>query len=158
MGKPGVLKSQGWPRVGWDLGTEQWYQFWFECLFFLFSLLTLLGLPVLCWIKTEVMGILILFLTIEENLFSFWVLNIMLLLLLLLLLLFSHWFVSDSFVTPWTVAHQAPLSLRFPRQEYWSRLPFPSSGTLPDSGIKTVSCLAGRFFTTGPPEKPWMWC
>ena len=40
---------------------------------------------------------------------------------------------SDSFVTPWTVAHQAPLSMGFPRQEYWSGLPFPSPGDLPDS-------------------------
>ena len=35
---------------------------------------------------------------------------------------------SDSFVTPWAVAHQAPLSMEFPRQEYWSGLPFPSPG------------------------------
>ena len=40
------------------------------------------------------------------------------------------------FVTPWMVAHQAPLSMGFPRQEYWSRLPFPSQGDLPDLGIK----------------------
>ena len=37
-------------------------------------------------------------------------------------------------VTPWTVAHQAPLSLEFPRQEYWSGLPFPPSGDLPNPG------------------------
>ena len=43
---------------------------------------------------------------------------------------------SDSFVTPWTVAHQVPLSMRFPRQEYWSGLPFPTSGDLPNPGIK----------------------
>ena len=40
------------------------------------------------------------------------------------ILLFSHSVLSDSFVIPWTVVHQAPLSRRFPRQEYWSRLPF----------------------------------
>ena len=40
------------------------------------------------------------------------------------------------FATPWTVACQAPLSVGFPRQEYWSGLPFPSLGTLPDPGIK----------------------
>ena len=63
------------------------------------------------------------------------------------LLLFSHW--VNSFVTPWTVAHQAPLSMGFPGQEYWSGLPFPSPGDLPDLGIKPVSpALAGRFFTT----------
>ena len=43
---------------------------------------------------------------------------------------------SYSFVTPWTVTHQAPLSLGFPRQEYWSGLPFPYPGDLPDPGIE----------------------
>ena len=43
------------------------------------------------------------------------------------------------FVTPWTVFHQAPLSMGFPRQEYWRRLPFPSPGDLPDPGIETTS-------------------
>ena len=57
--------------------------------------------------------------------------------------------VSDSFVTPWTVARQAPLSMRFPRQEYWSGLPFPPSGYLPnDPGTKPTTpvspTLAGR--------------
>ena len=40
------------------------------------------------------------------------------------------------FVTPWMVAHQVPLSMGFPRQEYWSRWPFPSQGDLPDLGIE----------------------
>ena len=43
------------------------------------------------------------------------------------------------FVTPWTAAHQALLSMRFSRQGYWSRLPFPSLGDLPDPGIKPGS-------------------
>ena len=43
--------------------------------------------------------------------------------------------------TPWIVAHQAPLSLGFPRQEYWGGLPFPSPGDLPDPGIKLVSLV-----------------
>jgi len=44
--------------------------------------------------------------------------------------------------------------MRFPRQEYWSRLPFPSLRDLPDLGIKPVSpAVAGGFFTIGPPEK-----
>ena len=43
------------------------------------------------------------------------------------------------FVTPWTIAHQAPLSMEFPRQEYSSELPFPSPGDLPDPGIKPTS-------------------
>ena len=46
---------------------------------------------------------------------------------------------SDSFVTPWAVAHQAPLSMGFPRQEYWSRLPCIPPGNLPDPGIKPES-------------------
>ena len=41
----------------------------------------------------------------------------------------------QQFVTPWTVACQAPLSMEFSRQEYWSGLPFPSPGDLPDIGI-----------------------
>ena len=53
---------------------------------------------------------------------------------------------SDSFVTPWTVACQAPLSMRFPRQEYWNGLPFPSPGDLPNPGIKPTSALADGFF------------
>ena len=62
---------------------------------------------------------------------------------------------SNSFATPWTVAHQAPLSMGFSRQEYWSGLPFPSPGDLPDTGIKPVSpALVCRFFTTAPPGKP----
>ena len=43
------------------------------------------------------------------------------------------------FATPWTVAHQAPLFMGFPRQEYWSGLPFPAPGYLPDPGIEPVS-------------------
>ena len=47
------------------------------------------------------------------------------------------------FATPWTVACQAPLSVGFPRQEYWSGLPFPSPGDLPDPGIKPrLSCIS----------------
>ena len=59
-------------------------------------------------------------------------------------------------MTPWTVACQAPLSMGFSRQEeYWSGLPFPSPGDLPDPGTEPASpVLAGRFFTTEPPGKP----
>ena len=58
---------------------------------------------------------------------------------------------SDS-ATPGTVAHQAPLSMGFPGQEYWSSLPFPSPGDLPSPGIEPPSlALAGGFFTTEPP-------
>ena len=65
------------------------------------------------------------------------------------------------FATPWTVAHQAPLSMRFSRQEYWNGLPFPPPEDLPNPRIKpeslasqASSALAGRFSTTVPPGKP----
>ena len=62
------------------------------------------------------------------------------------------------FVTPGTVAHQGSLSMGFPRQEYWSGLPFPLPEDLPDPGIELGSpaspALAGGFFTTEPPRKP----
>ena len=54
-------------------------------------------------------------------------------------LVFSCSVVSDSFVTPWTVARQAPLSMGFSRQEYWSGLPFPYPGDFPDPGIEPTS-------------------
>ena len=58
------------------------------------------------------------------------------------------------FATPWAVAYQAPLSMRFPRLEYWSGLPFPSPGDLPDRGIEPMSpaspALADGFFTAKP--------
>ena len=70
----------------------------------------------------------------------------------------SHLVVSDSSVTPWTVAHQAPLSTGFPRQENWSGLSFSSPGDFPDPGTKPMSpALTGRFFSTEPPEKPLFW-
>ena len=67
----------------------------------------------------------------------------------------SHSVVSDSAI-PWTVAHQALLSMGFPRQEYWRGLPFPTSRDPSDPGIKSLSlaspALAGGFFTTGKPH------
>ena len=57
-------------------------------------------------------------------------------------------------VTSWTVASQAPLSMEFYRQEYWSGLPFSSPGDLPDPGIEPTSlALADRLFITEPPGK-----
>ena len=56
---------------------------------------------------------------------------------------------------PWTVAHQVTLSMGFPRQEYWSGLPFPSPGDLPDQGVEPEYWqfnTAGKFFTTDPPR------
>ena len=62
---------------------------------------------------------------------------------------------SDPFVSLGTVVHQAPLSMGFPRQEYWSGLPFPSAEDLPDPGIESASpTLAGGFPTTEPPGQP----
>ena len=51
----------------------------------------------------------------------------------------SHFSHVLFFATLWTIAHQAPLSMEFPRQEYWSALPFPSPGDLPDPGINPTS-------------------
>ena len=63
---------------------------------------------------------------------------------------------AQLFAIPWTVAHQTPLE--FFRQEYWSRLPFPTPGDLPNPRVKPLSlassALAGRFFTLVPPGKP----
>ena len=68
------------------------------------------------------------------------------------------------FATPWTVAHKAPLSVEFSRQEYWGGLPFPTPGDLPDPGIEPTSlvspALASGFFTTSaaweaPPTNSW---
>ena len=62
---------------------------------------------------------------------------------------------SNSFATLWTVAHQAPLSMGFSRQEHCSGLPFTSSGDLPDAGIgPRCPVMTGGFFTTEPPGKP----
>ena len=64
----------------------------------------------------------------------------------------SHFIHFWLFVTLWTVAHQAPLSMEFSSQEYWSGLPFPTPGDLPDPGIEptcvTSPALAGCLFTT----------
>ena len=77
--------------------------------------------------------------------------------------LLSCYVMSDSFVTPWTISHQVPLSMGFSRQEYWSKLPFPSPGDLPNLGIQPVSpvspALAGGFLAPEPPgtshKKEW---
>ena len=58
------------------------------------------------------------------------------------------------FATPWTVAYQAPPPMGFSRQEYWSGLPFPSPGDLPDPGIKPWSpAFQADTLTSEPPEK-----
>ena len=58
-------------------------------------------------------------------------------------------------VASWTLAHQAPLSMELSRQEYWSGLPFPTPGDLPDPGMELASpALESRFFTTRPPGSP----
>ena len=70
-------------------------------------------------------------------------------------LLLSH---VRLFVTPWTVARQAPQSTGLSWQEYWSELPFPPPGDLPDPRTEPVApvapVLAGGFFTTEPSGKP----
>ena len=69
---------------------------------------------------------------------------------------------SLLWLSPWTVAHQAPLSMGFSRREYWSGLPFPSPGISQPRDWTHISCIcrqffffsAGRFLTAGPPGKP----
>ena len=62
--------------------------------------------------------------------------------------------VSDS-VNPWTVGHEASLSIGSSQQEYWSELPFPPPGDLPDPGIKPLGlCIAGGFLPSELPGKP----
>ena len=60
------------------------------------------------------------------------------------------------FVTPWTVAHQTPLSIGYSRQAYWSGFPFPTPGDLLNPGTEPVcpafSALLGGFFATEPPR------
>ena len=68
------------------------------------------------------------------------------------------WQLCPLFATLWTVVCQVPLFMEFSRQEYWSGLPFPTSGDLPNLRIKLTyhasPALAGRFFTIAPPGKP----
>ena len=60
-----------------------------------------------------------------------------------------------TLVTPWTVVCQAPLSMGFPRQEYWSRLPFPSPGDLPDPGIELKSPASVSIFCAFLEKRIW---
>ena len=61
------------------------------------------------------------------------------------------------FATPWTVTYQAPLSMGFSRQEYWSGLPFPSPGDLPDPGVEPGSpALQANALNSEPPGKPYV--
>ena len=73
----------------------------------------------------------------------------------------SHFSCILLFVAPGTAAHQAPLSMGFSRQEYWSGSPCPPPGDIPDLGIEPMTpastSLAGRFFTTEPPRSPKEW-
>ena len=70
----------------------------------------------------------------------------------------SHFSRVRPFVTLWTIALQTPWSMGFSRQEYWSGLPCPPLGDLPDPGIKPTSlmspALAGEFFTTSATWEP----
>ena len=67
-----------------------------------------------------------------------------------------------ALATPWTVAHQAPLSVGFSRQEYWSHLPFPSPGYLPNPGIepRSPALQADSSLTelSGKPNHPLLNC
>ena len=70
-------------------------------------------------------------------------------------LLFRHLVMSNCFVAPWSVACQAPLTMGFFKQEYWSGLPFPSPGDLPDPGRKPASpAWQADSLPSEPPGKP----
>ena len=77
-----------------------------------------------------------------------------------LICVLSHFSQVQLFETLWTVAHQTPLSMGFSRQEYWSGLPCPPPGALPDPEIEPTSLmspvLAGRFFITHTTFTPLM--
>ena len=64
---------------------------------------------------------------------------------------FSH---VRHFVTPWTVALQAPLSMGFSKQEYWHGLPFPPPGDLPNSGTEPTSLMSPELATSLPLVPP----
>ena len=69
---------------------------------------------------------------------------------------FSH---VQLFATPWTIARQAPPSMGLSRQEYWSGVPFPPPGDLPNQGIEFRSpALQADSFPSEPPGKPWWGC
>ena len=69
------------------------------------------------------------------------------------LCIFGHFSRGQLFATPWTVVHQAPLSLEFSRQEYWGGLAFPSPGDLPEPGIKPrSSALQADSLPSEPPR------
>ena len=73
----------------------------------------------------------------------------------------AHLGPHGHFVTPRTLACQAPLSMAFSRQEYWGGLPFPTPGDIPSWEIEPASlvspALAGEYFTAVPPGKPDRW-
>ena len=149
--EPGGLQFMGSPRVGHEwahttttsvFGTTRTHDFWeTSCKKVSHYGLTRQGDPIMILHFTLHVGIGHTYLNFSE-------------ILVLCLLLFSRSVMSDSFVTPWTLARRAPLSIWFSRQESWSGLQFPSPGDLPDPGIKPTSpALASRFFATEPPGK-----
>ena len=105
-----------------------------------------------CEYRLNFIGIMCIFVSIS----NFWLLLILngwVCQFLYGLFILRHSVVSNS-VTPWTVAHQAPLSMEFSRQEYWSGLPCPPSGNLPNPGIKPGSpTLQAESLPSGPRGK-----
>ena len=73
---------------------------------------------------------------------------------LLIICLLTCSVASDSSETPWTATHQAPLSMEFSRQEYWSGLPIPIPGDLPDPGIKPMSSVSPALQADSLPTEP----
>ena len=136
-GKPGVLQSMGSQGVGHDWATELNLSHRYFILFLL-----------------HIISACIFYVHLYAFLFKFPQQSCVCVCVCVCAHLLSHVFVSDSLWTcePWN--HKTPLSIGFFRQEYWSGLPSPPPGDLPDPGSKPTSDLAGGFFTTEPPEKP----
>ena len=157
-------------KLTFNSNTQNWPEFIFWCISFQPFVCTqnLLNIwyhamntvCILTFHRTFYFKSLSLLLNISPNLFCFhssvffsffknWVIVCMCVCVCALLL--SHVWL---FVTPWTVAHQASLSMGFPRQEYWSGLPFPLLRDLPDPGIKPMSPASPALWADSLPVEP----
>ena len=160
-GKPGVLQSMGLQRTGHDWATQQQFPWNPSCQTTaspITGMWTLAALSLLNSFRPFSTGSLSPVLkygdvspTLKQRNPSF------LLQFFFGICVLSHFSQSDS-ATHWTVACQAPLSMEFSRWEYWSGLPFPSPGDLPNPGVKPESpVLQADSLPTGPPGKPSQW-
>ena len=153
--KPGVLQSMGFQRTGHDLATEQQHFYYYVShemsVYFLLSYenTVVQFFPYLVslsqYIEKKLQKLFSLQLKKSNNLFSLLSLKQLQFVLFDLSAVLSRFSRVQLVATPWTVAHQAALSMEFPRQEYWSGLPFSSPGELPDPGIEPMSLMSPAF-------------